>query len=167
MAEKRIDGAAKMKVEYWLMRFIASGYYLALIPNYFYNGYECDLFTLNTKLYTAEYEIKRSKADYEKDFEKIRKWSFTGRTKHEAIKQGLRTNRFYFVLQKGLNVEIPDYAGLITFEEINGRAYFERKKDAPLLHKKESSNGTVKKCLQNLSWRYQRELFTNNIKNGG
>jgi len=98
-----------MKIENELLHHLMASHQLAVIPNFYVKGFECDLFVLNKNLYTTEYEIKISGGDYKKDFGKLKRkydWN-TGRSdygtsKHSLIEGGERTNRFYFVLPEGL-----------------------------------------------------------------
>lgn len=137
--------------------------FVAVIPNFYLGEWECDIFTLNKTGFTAEYEIKLSKSDYIKDFEKL---TFAGRRserqrkhlkarypdrelpepdmeqwKHFQIENGRRTNYFWFVVPADLvkQIEIPQYAGVITFTTlIRDREtlyHFKKERKAPLLHR--------------------------------
>lgn len=81
------------------------------LQNFYYKGFEADLFRLQNNGYIIEYEIKVSRSDFFKDFEK--------KDKHEQIKSGQRCNRFYFVVPTCLVkiAEVPDYCGLIYVNE--------------------------------------------------
>jgi len=147
-----------LKIEHELIHSIISNYYLGIIPNFYIDAFECDLFTLNKNLYTTEYEIKCSKSDFNNDFKKSNtKWKNRNAmhsNKHETIKRGGRTNRFYFVIESGIDVDIPDYAGLIEYEKHKDRVRFRTKKRAPMLHKNKSNNELIVRCLDTLTWRY-------------
>lgn len=134
-----------MKIEYQLLHKIINNSYLCLIPNFYLtpNGFECDLFGMTTRHYTVEYEIKTTTADYHNDFNKG--------LKHTWIRQGKRTNRFYFVLAHDVVALVPDYAGLIRFRDDNQFTYV---KYAPLIHKSKAPQELIERCLQRLSWRY-------------
>lgn len=158
----------ELKIEYELQHRFISNHLLALVPNYYYGGYECDLFSLNKNLFTIEYEIKRSKADFNIDFKKNKtKYSWTldqttiVNTKHELIESGKRTNRFYFVIKTDLEVEIPKYAGLIMFSERNGWINFEIVRKAPRLHKRKADVKIITHCLGKLNWRYYSMIRKN------
>jgi hypothetical protein len=155
----------KLKIEHELIHFLINSSYLAVIPNHYYGGYECDVFVCNKNLFTTEYEIKRSRADFNNDFKKNQtKYSWNEdktivlNTKHQCIKEGKRTNRFYFVVEKGINVEIPDYAGHIEFEDRVEGVKFDRIKTAPRIHDRPASESTIRDCLLKLSWRHYRLL---------
>ncbi len=153
--------------------------FVAVIPNFYLGEWECDIFTLNKTGFTAEYEIKLTKADYLKDFEKLtlagkrlqrqRKklksrhpdWELPEldpeHRKHFQIENGHRTNYFWFVVPAELaqQIEIPKYAGLITFTTDNDRneiVYtFKKEKKAPLLHKNKIDyprTGTFRKIVE-------------------
>lgn len=153
------------KVEYVLQHRIISANKLAVIPNYFLGSFECDLFAMNKNLYTTEYEIKHSKRDFQNDFKKYRQYydwkehKTSDKNKHVQIASGERTNRFYFVLEASISVEIPKYAGLITFERRGDWVQFEYKKRAPLIHKNKATDRQIKKCLERLNWRYYTKLW--------
>lgn len=85
------------------------------LPNFYISGYECDMFRLRKSGLTDEYEIKISRSDFLNDFKKH--WG--GSKKHDSIKQGRRTNRFWFVVPEGLiePKEVPDYCGLVYWKE--------------------------------------------------
>ena len=117
-----------------------------VLPNFYFGGFESDVFSVLRSGYTEEYEIKIAKSDFKKDFSKTeiaeRRWNKElgkaetirqGNKKHDLILQGKRTNRFYFVVPDGLiDVrEIPDHAGLIYFKD---GLRFNYVKPAKLLH---------------------------------
>ena len=84
-----------------------------ILPNFYYNKFEMDLFRLLPSGYIYEYEIKTSKSDFKKDFIKS---DYQGiKNKHDLIESGKLANRFYFVCPTDLIQihEVPDYAGLI------------------------------------------------------
>jgi len=76
--------------------------------------------------------------------------------KHDKIKQGERTNRFYFVVPEGLvtKEEVPEYAGLIEASKCSNykMLLFRNVKDAPLLHKKRLPLGI--KLAEDIYWKY-------------
>lgn len=101
-----------------------------VIPN-FYMWWEMDIFRMLPSGYIYEYEIKISRADFKNDFNK---WD-----KHKMLQGGkLSCNRFYFIVPKDLVAisEIPDYCGLIYFEELpKNRWKFTTVQNAKFLHK--------------------------------
>jgi hypothetical protein len=119
---KLADHISKTVLSYYRVADIA-------IPNYYFNWFECDVLRITKSGYSYEYEIKISRSDF---FNDVKKESF-GRHKHTGIKDGSRTNFFFFVVPEGLikSDECPDYAGLIYFK--NGR--LEIIKMAKRLHK--------------------------------
>lgn len=76
--------------------------------------FEADMLAIHpTEMFCVEFEIKRSKSDFLKDFQK--------KNKHELLKSGKYVaNQFYFVCERGiLNPEdIPKHLGLITVEKV-------------------------------------------------
>ncbi len=142
------------------MHRIISNNHLAIIPNFFIGDFECDLFVINKSLRTTEYEIKTSLADYNNDFKKesahfnLHERRSSPKNKHKQIQEGKRTNRFSFVLKKGIDVDVPDYAGLIVYEMHKHGIHFDIIKQAPLLSKDKVSLRLIKKCLCRLTWKY-------------
>ncbi len=100
-------------VEYYLAHHVMSNHQICVIPNFYIGRHECDLFVMNKNLYTTEYEVKTTKKDYLNDFKKGN-WA---NKKHDLIKDGKRTNRFYFVLPVERDMEVPEYAGILTYEK--------------------------------------------------
>ncbi len=148
-----------MKTEIELLKYLISGNVLTAVPNFYIENdwdktFECDLFVITKSLITIEYEIKMTKADYLKDFEKRTTLS----KKHDLIENGERTNRFYFVLERDIDVVVPKYAGLIEFKVYDGYIRFEKKKDAPLLHKNKAEDKLIRRCANKLLWRYYAEI---------
>jgi hypothetical protein len=101
-----------------------------VLPNFYYNKFEMDLFRLLPSGYIYEYEIKISKSDFKQDFMKSNYHSGYYNKKHDLIKSGKLANKFFFVCPENLIEidEIPDYAGLIY----NGNKII---KPAKLIHK--------------------------------
>ena len=132
-----------------LIKYVTSGDDI-LIPNYFFDRYEMDLFRITNNDMIVEYEIKTTRADYRADFKKTytmgpksyspgAKWKTVN--KHEAmISAECRTNRFFFVVPDGMVKpdEVPKYAGLIYYK---GHNHFQVIKAAPLIHKRKATEG--------------------------
>ena len=53
-----------------LVGYLQRANHLFPTPRFYIGNYECDVFSTTQSGYTVEYEIKTSKADYYKDFEK-------------------------------------------------------------------------------------------------
>lgn len=149
-------------LEQWLVRHLIGSYYKAVIPNFYLGNYECDVISLNRSGYTAEYEIKQTKSDYYKDFEKKRSSMYirsrnTG-PKHDYIKDGKRTNRFWFVLPEDMDVEVPDYCGRMNYRFKKWYAVehieFVIVKQAPLLHKTKCTEDLKDQMLIRLNWKH-------------
>jgi hypothetical protein len=113
---------------------------------------ECDVISISNSDYIYEYEIKISRADYKKDFVKekhtnIINEKFTITRKSELIY--LLPNYFNYVCPRDLIKveEVPEYAGLIYFDEVG----FEVIKKPKLLHKTKANNEFIRKLAHNLS----------------
>jgi hypothetical protein len=118
----------------------------------------------------VEFEIKMSQTDLIKDFDK--RMSIGGGTplKHNILASGKSmVSRFYFVVPEGLllDIECPEYAGLITFDITMANGWlFRVVKPAPMLHKNFISGSTwatiakrLSLKLKNISMRYDRNNF--------
>ena len=147
-------------LEYWLVHHLTGSYYPAIIPNYYFGDWECDVFSLNKSGYTSEYEIKQTKSDYLKDFEKT---SYYGtKSKHQQIRTGKRTNRFWFILPEDLDVDIPKYAGRMNYRLAKYYANwieFVIVKPAPLLHKKKATEEQKDQMLIRLSAKFYHQMM--------
>ncbi len=129
-----------------------------MIPNFYHGLYEMDVFKLMRTGYVVEYEVKISRADYYNDFKKMREtgWRNGGTVKqhfkHDAIREGRGSNRFFFVVPSGLikPEEVPGHCGLMYYHEQK----IETIKPAPLIHKKEFTD--YKSLATSLSWREDR-----------
>lgn len=81
-----------------------------MLPNYTPPGwYESDLYVVTASMYTIEYEIKLTVADFKADWNKG--------DKHMRLRDGTMRypTRFYFAVPEGLlqPEDVPDYAGLV------------------------------------------------------
>lgn len=107
-----------------------------VIPNFYVDYWEMDMFKMTWSWYILEYEIKISRWDFFNDF---KKWN-----KHELLKEWkLSCNRFFFVVPKDLIKidEIPEYAWLLYFEECWTAKFprFTLIKNAKVLHKRKKT----------------------------
>ncbi len=147
-----------------LLSYCRSGSYDIVLQNYYYGTWEMDVMKITSAGYVIEYEVKISRSDFKNDFNKTQdnwlKNNSNGydkikNNKHQHILEGKRCNRFYFVVPDGLieSKEVPDYAGLIYFNEVGG---FRTIKNAKLLHKNIFTNYkdvAVKLCFREESLR--------------
>lgn len=89
------------------------GYKYFSINSFGLGQFEADMLAIHEKeMFCVEFEIKRSKSDFLKDFQK--------KNKHELLKSGKYvTNQFYFVCERGIlkPEDIPRHLGLITVEK--------------------------------------------------
>ena len=111
-----------------LVKYLTNGTDIVM-PNYYYNGYEMDVFRVMNSGYVIEYEVKISRGDFFQDFKKGTQY---GMPKHDEVKNGNKCNRFMFVTTKGLieKHEIPEYCGLMEYHGYD----FAVIKNAPLIH---------------------------------
>jgi hypothetical protein len=104
-----------------------------VLKNFYIDRWECDVFSVAGSGLTNEYEVKRTLLDYKKDFTK----KDGDLRKHELIKDGKRTNKFWYVIPEEWSVEIPSYAGIIRYR-YNGNeiSYVHKTREAKVLHKR-------------------------------
>jgi hypothetical protein len=118
-----------------------------IIENYFYNLFEADLLHVKDNL-IFEYEIKISRADFFKDFDK--------KDKHEKMQRGKMANRFYFVVPTCLVkiAEVPEMYGLIYVNELGQISTIKRAKE---LHKNLVGVNFYANLARNLMFRLHSE----------
>jgi hypothetical protein len=137
-------------------------------------GHEADMLAVHLENnFCVEFEIKRSKSDFLKDFTKT--------TKHSLLKTGkYPANMFYFVCERGLidEKQIPYHLGLITIEKItiNEKVILKNKKivnkkkyvydiaivkNAKVLHKRKLPDHLIQKILISMMDKYFNELDFN------
>lgn len=150
-----------------------------IFPNIFFDNYEADLLEITKSGYSYEYEVKISRSDFKNDVKKSCGWILNESTnfkkvdklKIDEIKEGRRTNYFYYLVPKNLIQvdEIPEYAGLIYVElsEIKcftkEKGYYTREKifcqtikEAPKLASEKFSEKKLLKCLESTYYRFHK-----------
>lgn len=148
------------KICFELLKWAQSSTTEIVVPNYYLGSFECDVLKVSKAGHTYEYEIKVSKADFKKDFEKKRRINYLTKetkTKHDILLEGSRVNRFYYVVPEGLIKpdSVPSGLGLIyaTAFEYHGTVMvkFNIVKMAKLLKKDSCSTEMYKNLAVNLS----------------
>jgi hypothetical protein len=150
-----------------------------VMPRYDFgeSGYkwEADIFSITHSGITNEFEIKLTRQDYFHDFEKK---NFTGKLfsgvkeytyKHEWIRTGNRTARFWFIVPEGMITldEVPNYAGLIYANEWQNENMgyegisFDYVKNAPRLHKRKEADLFYRDLAHKAIARYYKLLKYN------
>lgn len=135
--------------------------------------FESDFLAITKAGYLHEVEIKISRSDFQADFKKsstrsvfnkeIKAWERQSQSKHELIEQGKLSNYFWFCVPTGLITadEVPDYAGLLYFED-HPKYGFVRDlitvKKAPKIHKNKAPEYVEKKILQAMYYRSWEEF---------
>ncbi len=136
-----------------------------VIPNYIPPrwGSECDLFVVRKTLWSAEYEIKISRADFKADFRK--------KIKHRRLQsqrlqdEGLPTQFFYvmpslLVLPK----DVPEYAGLIYCQwhknYIGGYLHIKVIRNAPRIGKHKRTQNDLHKIEKTCYHRFWSERLS-------
>lgn len=102
---------------------------------YIYKGWECDVFMVDRNLYSEEFEVKRSRADFQADLG-------LKTDKHHRTSNGQGANRFWFVCPQDMIYvdEVPEYAGLYYVIEKGMQKWLTCKKKAPKLHNNKIDN---------------------------
>ncbi len=120
---------------------------------------ESDLFAVRESGFCDEIEIKKTKSDFNADFDKVIRKNCRDFNKHEQISNGdLTCNYFSFLIPEPLfdRVAIPDYAGVYLFSEWGGDLYVFEKKKPPRLHARKITLERKYKMLKKLQYRYWR-----------
>ncbi|HUV65609.1 MAG TPA: hypothetical protein VMW24_17050 [Sedimentisphaerales bacterium] len=133
-----------------------------MLPNYTPHGWneECDLYVVTRAMFTVEYEIKLSRADYRADRRKARK--------HERLAardpddKGLPTRFFYVMPEDMVSAEeVPDYAGLFYVREIidqySSRVKLIQVRPAPRLSNHKRADATLHAMGETAYYRFWNE----------
>lgn len=159
------------QIEKELMQWAMANTSEIIVPNYFLGRFECDLLKISKAGQLTEYEIKVSRADFKKDFEKIQHTRFMGyemeerngqqykkavyqnETKQDIILQGKRVNRFYYVTPANLvkPEEVPAGLGLIYATSFNDYIRFNIVKVSKLFMKEKAKENLYKHIACNLT----------------
>ena len=132
---------------------------LVFCDNVFLSAWEADFVAISSSGSLYECEIKKSKADYLRDFKKTRKHSSLKKA-YNLARQGLSPSLkgipsyFYYVCEKSIisSTEIPDYAGLIYVDLETGKASVVRKAKK-LIFKSQLTQEILQKIASSLSHR--------------
>ena len=114
---------------------------------------ECYCISISKSDYIYEYEIKISRADFKKDFTKIKHTNIINEN-YTKVRKGetfyLLPNYFNFVTPRDLIKleEVPDYAGLIFMDEDGS---FEVMRKPKLLHNTKANTLFIRKVAHNLT----------------
>ena len=123
--------------------------------NIHFFDWESDVLFKDSDGYLWEIEIKRSLEDYQRDFEKA---------KHDLFEEYYSNqNRipsfFYFALPNGMidPNEVPEYAGLIQYQYIDGALDFHWTIKAPKISNRKASPFDTIRILRKQSLQYWRK----------
>jgi hypothetical protein len=132
----------------------------ALIPNSTQLLWsEADLLSVTKAGFVHEFEIKCSRADYNRELGNNNKYN--KKSKHRRLQNpGKYSNKeripnYFWFVTYGFEIEPPDHAGWILVEELEHTKslyYCERKK-APRLHNDKWDDGKIAKIARLLSFR--------------
>lgn len=132
-----------------------------ILQNFYHLYYEMDVLRLMPSGLIVEYEIKISRSDYFNDFKKSHRNYKSSEDKpdiilkHDWMKTGKGPNRFFFVTPKGLIKlsELPDYAGLIEFNESKDHQWFSLIRNSKVTHKNKFPDAKYKELAELLAFR--------------
>jgi hypothetical protein len=148
---------SEMTIQAILMRWAMNEkHHRLVIPNstvFFF--WEADLISIAQSGFVHEFEIKISRADYNKDAEKH---------KHNFIGDPQRAPAYFWYATYGFEIDPPSKAGWILVSKYPDKKYLtlEVKKNAPRLNKWKATDEKINALAHCLSWRltneYQRHL---------
>ena len=153
-----------------LRRVLNRSNHIAAVPNSTQLLYgEADLLSVTKAGLVHEFEIKCSRADYNRDF-KTKPW------KHQMLADpsiyiGRRIANYYWFVTFGFEIEPPAYAGWMTvdpipesyewYHEEGITHWLSQKKNAPRLHKRKWDDAKIAKIARLLSYRLLKEYENN------
>ena len=114
--------------------------------------WECDLVGVTDSGFMHEYEIKRSKADFNNDKNKIRKHQLLENQHHNA-----KIPNYFWYVTWNFKLEIsdiPEYAGWMVMNDLGALAVM---KKAPRLSKRKMDDYQKNKLYNALFYRYWNE----------
>ena len=153
------------EIQNYLFRDLLGKGHTTLVPNVHLFSWESDLISMTKAGYVWEYEIKRTRSDYQRDKSKDRHrrleaWSKRaklGHTQPKGKKGESVPRHFFYVVPRGLitAAELPSYAGLIVFDEDpGGRLWFETIVKPPALAKNSASVDQTDRLTRSLMYRF-------------
>lgn len=126
-----------------------------------FSRYEGDFFGITRAMFVTEFEIKRSRSDYQCEFTVK-----TKKDKHYFLAQGkLVPNYFYFVCEKGLikKEEVPEHVGLIYVEKYEWKKKINYQVttiiQAPRLHTKKLTEKNLIIALRSMMYKVLENLL--------
>ena len=148
MTEKQIQNHLQREIHRAHSRIVS-------IPNSGTKWSSCDLISITTSLFYHEYEIKISRADYQREF-RSKRWKHRvlldlGRKIPKPL-HSRPPNYFWFVTPPNLlqGIRIPEYAGLIEIDRFSWRIL----QKAPRLHRGKLELPELITLMGNLDWKY-------------
>ena len=125
--------------------------------------FESDVLMLRHSGYLTEYEIKLSVSDFNADSKKS--YGVTSTSKYDWLQSGKGPNRFCYVMHEQMmqKVDIPSWAGLITFwENVSldqlSHTILTIRKPAKLLHKRISDDTVREQMMICMYYKYWNNL---------
>jgi hypothetical protein len=139
-----------------------------IAPNIYLHYSEADLITVQASGYVNEIEIKITKADFKRDFEKRKHKYYTAARAKKVVRSFAHIpNYFWFAFPEPLldkiDFDVPDYYGLIAIKDLGhglGAPNIHRR--AKFLHKKKITDKQVRQIARSLMfkmWKYSDPSF--------
>ena len=130
-----------------------------VIFNSYLFDWESDYISVNESGYVYECEIKVTKNDFKKDFNKTGKHLLL-ESKSDVSKL---PNKFFYAVPRGLltSYEIPSYAGLIEISDTDTGKFAEVIVNAPFLHKENVFEKIKPLLLDKFYHKYKRTEYEN------
>jgi hypothetical protein len=123
--------------------------------------WEADIYSITSAGYGQEYEIKLTRADFVQDAQKERRTTTKGVTlkKFEELLAGRGPRVFYYVVPETLlpELEIPEFAGVMTFRQRGKTLRFNEAKKPRLLHKNKVPDTVIAQLMQACYYRFWSE----------
>lgn len=136
--------------------------YKFFIPNcYYLPDNEADIFCIKPSLFTAEYEVKLTKADFFNDAKKQVIYEGMSEQKHSLLENGkLKPNYFTYIIKEGIVdiSDIPDFAGVYEAYEKKGSILFRCIRKPKRLHRNKITSEQLIKYLYKMAYRYMDTL---------
>jgi hypothetical protein len=123
--------------------------------------WESDIYSITGSGYGYEYEIKLSKADFQKDaLKSVRLRHLNKKSqpilKYDEIIAGRGPRAFYYVVPEPLleKLEIPEWAGVLVFGVHRKRMWFREVKPPRQLHRNKVTDAVIDQLKVACYWRF-------------
>ena len=167
---KITEQVIQAKLMFWIMH---EKKHFCVVPNatnVFW--WECDILSMTYAHLLHEFEIKLSKADYKKDFQKYKHSVFGDKSQWADEIGYARSPSYFWFVTYGVRIDPPEYAGwigLLGDPEKPTTLRIDVRKEAPRLHKQKPTQKQMLSMGRSLAFRltntYMEFLNKKEIKN--